>query len=146
VTADGLASLQAEHASLIGQRPEVVARIKAAKELGDLKENADYTAAREEQGFLEGRIQAIEAQLRVIVVAEAPAGGTRVVHGSRVRVETDGEEVELRIVGATESNPGAGRISAASPVGKALLGRSVGDDAVVSTPGGEVRYRVLAID
>jgi transcription elongation factor GreA len=146
VTADGFASLQAEHASLVARRPEVVARIKAAKELGDLKENADYTAAREEQGFLEGRIQAIEAQLRVIVVADAPAGGSRVVHGSRVRVETDGDEVELRIVGGTESNPGAGRISAASPVGKALLGRSVGDDAVVTTPGGEVRYRVLAID
>lgn len=146
VTADGLERLRDELAGLIGRRPGVVARIRAAKELGDLKENSDYTAAREEQSFLEGRIQALEAQLRVAVVAVAPTDGSRVVHGSRVRVEGDGEELRLEIVGAAESDPAAGRISAASPVGRALLGATVGDEAIVRTPGGERRYRVLAID
>jgi transcription elongation factor GreA len=146
VSVDGLARLQEEHATLVGRRPGVVSRIRAAKELGDLKENSDYTAAREEQGFLEGRIQAIEAQLRVAVVTEAPTDRSRVVHGSRVRVESDGEEHRLEIVGATESNVAAGRISAGSPVGRALLGRAIGEEAVVATPGGEVRYRVLGID
>jgi len=146
LSAAGLERLQTEHAELLGRRPGVVARIRAAKELGDLKENSDYTAAREEQSFLEGRIQAVEDQLRRAVVVDAPSDGSRVVLGSRVRVENDGEEQVFTIVGTTESDASAGRISQASPVGKALLGRSAGDDAVVRTPGGEIRYRVLAIE
>jgi transcription elongation factor GreA len=147
LTADGLARLQAELDELTRvRRPEVIARIKAAKELGDLRENADYTAAREEQSFLEGRIQAIEAQLRHAVVVDAAADAGRVVFGSRVTVESHGEELTFTIVGPTESDPRAGRISNASPVGRALLGRAVGDEAIVETPGGDVHYRVLAVD
>jgi transcription elongation factor GreA len=161
LTAEGLARLRAELDELIRvRRPEVVARIRSAKELGDLKENADYTAAREEQSFLEGRIQAIEARLRTAVVAETAVGSARVVLGSRVRVERatppaddagpdgmDGSEVaELTIVGASESDPGTGRISSASPVGRALLGRTVGEEVVVATPNGPLRYRVLTLD
>ena len=146
VSAEGLARLQAEHEELLGRRPGVVARIRAAKEFGDLKENSDYTAAREEQSFLEGRIQALEAQLRTAVVADAPSDRDRVSQGSRVTVEGGGETLDLEIVGFTESDFAAGRISAASPVGRALLGKSVGDEAVVRTPGGEIHYRVLAIE
>jgi transcription elongation factor GreA len=146
LTADGLAHLESELAELVGRRPGVVSRIRSAKELGDLKENSDYHAAREEQGFLEGRIQAIEAQLRAAVVVAAPTDKSRVVLGSRVTVDSDGEERVLSIVGTTESNPGAGRISVGSPVAQALLGRSAGDEAVVRTPGGEVRYRIVAIE
>lgn len=146
VSADGLAKLQAEHAELVAQRPGVVGRIRSAKELGDLKENSDYAAAREEQGFLEGRIQAIEAQLRVAVVVNAPTDTTRVALGSRVTVDVGGDEIELTIVGTTESNAGAGRISSASPVARALVGKSAGDEALVRTPGGEVHYRIIAID
>src|SRR4051794_27237577 len=114
LTADGLAHLESEHAELVARRPGVVARIRSAKELGDLKENSDYHAAREEQGFLEGRIQAIEAQLRAAVVVAAPTDKTRVVLGSQVTVDADGEERVLSIVGTTESNPSAGRISVGS--------------------------------
>ncbi|MFL5680138.1 MAG: transcription elongation factor GreA [Chloroflexota bacterium] len=146
LTADGLAHLESELAELVARRPGVVSRIRSAKELGDLKENSDYHAAREEQGFLEGRIQAIEAQLRAAVVVAAPTDKSRVVLGSRVTVDSDGEERVLSIVGTTESNPGAGRISVGSPVAQALLGRSAGDEAVVRTPGGEVHYRIVSIE
>jgi transcription elongation factor GreA len=141
-----LTRLRSEHVELVGRRPGVVSRIRAAKELGDLKENSDYHAAREEQGFLEGRIQALEAQLRAAVVVDAPSDTTRVAMGSNVTVEVDGEEMRLTIVGTTESKPSAGRISQDSPVGRALVGRSAGDEAIVRTPGGEVRYRIVAID
>jgi transcription elongation factor GreA len=146
LSAEGLTALRGEHAELVARRPGVVSRIRAAKELGDLKENSDYHAAREEQGFLEGRIQAVEAQLRAAVVVDAPSDTTRVSMGSHVTVEVDGEESRLTIVGTTESKPSAGRISQDSPVGRALVGKNAGDEAVVRTPGGEVRYRIVAID
>ena len=143
---DGLARLRQEHETLLARRPEIVARIRTAKELGDLKENSDYTSAREEQSFLEGRIQAIEAQLRAAVVVGAEAGGDRVGIGTTLTVELDGEPRRITIVGTTESDPSAGRISHASPVGRALVGRSAGDDVVVTTPGGEVVYRIVGIE
>jgi transcription elongation factor GreA len=123
----------------------VIGRIRTAKELGDLKENADYTAAREEQSFLEGRVQAIEARLRTAVIVDAPAVGARVGLGSQVTVEDDGENVTYTIVGASESDPKSGRISSSSPVGRALVGHDVGDDVTVATPAGERRYRIVAI-
>jgi transcription elongation factor GreA len=126
-------------------RPEVVARIKAARELGDLRENADYTAAREEQSFLEGRIQALEDRLRRAVVVDEAVGG-RVVIGSTVRVEHAGEELSYTIVGSTEADPTAGRLSSASPVGSALLGATAGAEVDVRTPRGTVRYRVVSVD
>jgi transcription elongation factor GreA len=139
--------LQAEWIVLTTERrPEVIGRIRAAKELGDLKENADYTAAREEQSFLEGRVQAIEGQLRGAVVIQAPAAGSRVGLGSVVTVESDGEEMRLEIVGTTESSPKDGRISGSSPVGRALLGGSVGDEVTVQSPSGQIGYRIVAID
>jgi len=145
LTPDGHTRLLAEHRTLTqDRRPEVIDRIKKARELGDLKENADYTAAREEQSFLEGRVQAIEAQLRHAVVIQ-PTDGSRVALGSHVTVEHDGEELEFIVVGPAESDPSSGRISSASPVGKALLGRAPGDFAIVATPRGEARYRIVAI-
>jgi transcription elongation factor GreA len=152
LSADGLARLRAEHAELTERRrPEVVARIKAAKELGDLKENADYTAAREEQSFLEGRIATIEALLRDARVIEAPSGaaGGRIDLGSKVSVEgadEPGDVIRYEIVGTAEADPGAGRLSNASPVGRALIGRFVGDTVSVATPRGEVRYRIVAVE
>jgi transcription elongation factor GreA len=147
LTADGIARLQAEWTVLTTQkRPEVIGRIRAAKELGDLKENADYTAAREEQSFLEGRIQAIEAQLRDAVVIQAPAAGSRVGLGSVVTVETDGDEMRIEIVGTQESSPKDGRISGSSPVGRALMSGAVGDEVLVQSPSGPIAYRIVAID
>jgi transcription elongation factor GreA len=148
VTADGLERLRHELLELTSvRRPEVIDRIRKARELGDLKENSDYTSAREEQSFLEGRIQSLEARLRSAVVAEAPAeAGTRVGVGSRVTLDQDGDEIAFTIVGPSESDPAAGRISDASPVGRALVGAGLGDEVVVRTPRGDVRYRVLALD
>jgi transcription elongation factor GreA len=146
LTTDGAARLRAELDQLTGvRRPEVIARIRTAKEHGDLKENAEYHAAREEQSFLEGRVQALEARLRTAVIVGAPTTGARVGLGSRVTVEADGETVTYTIVGASESDPGAGRISSASPVGRALVGRDVGDALLVRTPAGEREYRIIEI-
>jgi transcription elongation factor GreA len=146
LTPDGEARLRAELDELSRvKRPQVIARIRTAKEHGDLKENSEYHAAREEQSFLEGRIQAIEARLRSAVIVEAPAAGSRVGLGSVVTLDDDGETVAYTIVGADESDPPRGRISSSSPVGRALVGRDKGDYVVVATPAGERRYRILGI-
>jgi transcription elongation factor GreA len=145
VTAEGLVALEAELARLkTVERPQVIERVKNARELGDLRENADYEAARNEQSFLEGKILELEQRLRTAVVIQADKGGA-VTMGSTVRYEVDGTEGELTIVGSTESDPGAGRISAASPVGKALFGRRQGEDVIVATPAAEFRYRILEV-
>ena len=128
------------------RRPEVIDRVRLARQLGDLRENSEYAAAREEQSFLEGRIQQLEAQLRAAVVADQPLDDGKVAVGSSVTVEVDGEARSLTIVGARESDPRAGRISYASPVGQALIGRVAGDEAIVRTPGGEVTYTIVSID
>ena len=136
----GITRLRDELAELTTvRRPEVIGRIKSAKELGDLKENADYTAAREEQSFLEGRVATIEGLLRAAVVIEASGPDGRVHVGSSVSVEEvggDGSVAVYRIVGSAEADPAAGRISNASPVGRALIGRSVGETVSVATPRG----------
>jgi transcription elongation factor GreA len=126
------------------ERPAVVARIVHARELGDLRENADYEAARREQSFLEGRIQELERRLRTAVVIRPPARGG-VALGSTVRYELDGEPGELTIVGSAEADPGRGRVSSASPVGRALMGRRAGDVIEVVTPSRRLRYRVLEV-
>jgi transcription elongation factor GreA len=146
LTADGAERLRAELERLTTvKRPEVIARIRTAKEHGDLKENSEYHAAREEQSFLEGRVQALEARLRTAVIVDAPAIGERVGLGSRVTVEAHGETVTYTIVGASESDPTAGRISSSSPVGRALVGRNVGELVAVRTPAGEQQYRIVGI-
>ena len=146
LTIDGAARLQAELDELTRvRRPEVIARIRTAKEHGDLKENAEYHAAREEQSFLEGRVKALETRLRSAPIVGAPAAGARVGLGSQVTVELDGESTTYTIVGASESDPASGRISSSSPVGRALIAHDVGDEVVVGTPAGERRYRIVSI-
>jgi transcription elongation factor GreA len=149
LSTEGIERLKVEHAELTGtRRPEVIARIKSAKELGDLKENADYSSAREEQSFLEGRIAAIEALLRDATVIESPGANGRVDLGSKVSVEEAGLPGEVTIyelVGTAEADPAAGRISNASPVGRALIGRRVGDTVAVRTPRGDVEYRIIEV-
>jgi transcription elongation factor GreA len=142
---DGYERLQAELAELVAQRPDVIRRIATAREHGDLKENAEYHAAREEQGFLEGRIKALEAKLKVARVVAPTERGQHVELGSRVRVEVDGEETTLAVVSSAEADSRAGRISSASPVGAALMGRQVGDAVTIITPGGAIRYAILEI-
>jgi transcription elongation factor GreA len=123
----------------------VIKRIATAREHGDLKENAEYHAAREEQGFLEGRIKALEAKLKIAVVVAPTERGAVVGLGSRLRVEVDGDETVMQVVSSAEANSREGRISSISPVGAALMGRRVGDVVTIITPGGDLRYEILEI-
>jgi transcription elongation factor GreA len=143
---EGMDRIQAELAELLAQRPGVIRRIATAREHGDLKENAEYHAAREEQGFLEGRIKAIEAKLKIAVVVAPTERGAVVGLGSRVRVEVDGDEAVMQVVSSAEANSREGRISSISPVGAALMGRRVGDVVTIVTPGGAIRYVILGIE
>jgi len=142
---EGLERLHGELAALIAQRPEVIKRIATAREHGDLKENAEYHAAREEQGFLEGRIRSLEGKLKIAVVKAPTERGAHVELGSRVRVELDGVESTLQVVSSAEASSQEGRISSVSPVGAALIGRQVGDAVTIVTPGGQIRYVILEL-
>ncbi len=145
ITPEGLAALEAEIAELEGPaRTEMAARIKAARELGDLKENAEYHIAKDDQAHLETRIKRLRAKLRDAVVVESEGDGGTFAFGRRALVEEadSGKEHEWTLVGSTEADVGAGRISAESPVGQALMDSAVGSDVTVSTPGGERVYRI----
>jgi transcription elongation factor GreA len=145
LTAEALTRLEAELDELSRlRRPDVVARIKSARELGDLRENAEYQAAREEQSFLEGRIRLLEDRRRNFVLIEE-SGGAHAFIGSTIVVEHDGETLTYALVGSTESDPASGRISVDSPVGAALIGAVAGADIEVRTPRGAVRYRVVEV-
>ncbi len=126
-------------------RPLFIARFKAARELGDLRENADYEYARKEQSFVEGRIQALEQLIRTAVVIEQPGQSDVIRLGSTVEVESEGESQTYVIVGSSEANPVAGRLSHVSPVGRALVGARAGDEVVVELPVGSITYRVVEV-
>mgnify|MGYP005666772769 CR=1 FL=1 len=127
-------------------RPRIVQAIAEAREHGDLKENAEYHAAREQQGFCEGRIQEIEGKLshaQIIDVSKIPATG-KVIFGSTVdiiNVDTD-ETVTYQIVGDDEANIKAGKISVSSPIARALIGKEVGEVVLVRAPGGNIEYEI----
>ncbi|GEN27754.1 transcription elongation factor GreA [Halovibrio variabilis] len=131
-------------------RPQVIAAIAEAREHGDLKENAEYHAAREQQGFIEGRIQEIEGKLsvaQVIDVTKLPNTG-KVIFGvtvSLLNLDTD-EEVTYRIVGEDEAEIKSGRISVTSPIARAMIGKEEGDVVVVKTPGGDVEYEIGSVE
>lgn len=129
------------------RRDEVAEAIKSAKEEGDLKENSAYDEAKTEQGFVEGRIQTLEAQLRDAVLIENNGKSKTVNLGSEVTVIEDGEEDKetYKIVGSTEANPIGGLISNESPIGQALLGKKKGDKVSVETPGGELSLKIVKV-
>jgi transcription elongation factor GreA len=145
LTADGLKALEAELEELrTVKRPEVILRVKGARELGDLRENADYEAARNEQSFLEGRIRSLEQMIRSAVVI-APDRTGEVTLGSTVRVDIEGDVMTFHIVGSTEADPATGRISNSSPVGRALMGHRSGQEVTAQLPGREVRYKIVEV-
>ena len=149
LTYQGLKKLEDELQELkVVRRKEVAAKIKEAREQGDLSENAEYDAAKDEQRDIEARIEEIEKILKnAEVVVEDEVDLDRISVGCKVKVydyEFD-EEMELKLVGSTEANSLEGKISNESPVGKALLGKQVGDIVKVETPGGEFEYKVLSI-
>lgn len=132
------------------ERPRIVQAIAEAREHGDLKENAEYHAAREQQGFCEGRIQEIEGKLAdsvVIDISTIPRTG-KVIFGVTVTIiNCDTEEAQrYRIVGEDEANVNAGMISVTSPIARALVGKEEGDVVVVKTPGGEVEYEIDKVE
>jgi transcription elongation factor GreA len=125
---------------------EVAEAIKLAKDEGDLSENSAYDEAKLQQGFLEGRVQTIEAQLRNAVIIEN-GHGDRIGIGSTVTVSEDGNHEETyRIVGSAEADPLEGKISNESPIGQALLGAKVGETVTAETPGGALVFKVLKIE
>ncbi len=130
-------------------RPRVIDAIATAREHGDLKENAEYHAAREQQSFIEGRIQDIEGKLsnaEIIDVTKLDTGG-RIVFGATVELadEETGDEVTYQIVGEDEADIKQGLISISSPIARALIGKNEGDIATVVAPGGEKEYEILAV-
>lgn len=145
VTAEGFEKLQAElHHLKTVKRKELADRIQDAKELGDLSENAEYQEAKNEQSFVEGRIVELDMMLKDAEVITHRKSSTVQV-GSTVAVRIADKHVTYTIVGSNEANPAEGRISNASPIGQAFLGRSVGDVVMVKTPSGEVEAHVEKI-
>ena len=129
------------------KRPEVAEHIRIAKEDGDLSENAGYDAAKNEQSFVEGRILTLEAILQNAEIIENDGRSDRVSVGSVVTVQEDGYEPEtFQIVGSAEANPGEGRISNESPLGRALLAKRLGDTVEVNAPRGVVAFTILHIE
>lgn len=150
VTAAGLEQMKTELEERIEvKRPAIAERLEAAIKMGDLKENADYHAAKEDQAFNEGRIKELEYSLHRVKVIEHSGGSDVVRIGSTVTVAEVGyedEEETYRIVGAHEADPSKGFISNESPVGSALLGAKAGAEVIVQTPRGALKFKVIHVD
>ncbi|WGL16220.1 transcription elongation factor GreA [Microbulbifer bruguierae] len=151
MTVEGAEALRAELENLKKvQRPAVVQAIAEAREHGDLKENAEYHAAREKQGFIEGRIQEIEAKLSLAQVIDVKAiePSDKVIFGTTVTIihMENESEVTYKIVGDDEADVKQKKISVNSPIARALIGKEVGDIVVVNTPSGSVEYEIDAVE
>lgn len=150
MTQEGKAKLEQELENLkTVKRKEVVERIKIARSFGDLSENSEYDSAKEEQAFVEGRITTLENMIRnAKIITEDEVKGDAVSLGSTVTfVELpDGEEETYSIVGSAEADPFEGKISNDSPIAKSLIGKKVGDEVSVQTPGGEMSVRITSIN
>lgn len=148
LTKEGAEKLRAELKHLEGPvRQELAKRLRSAIQMGDLSENADYHAAKEEQAFIEGRIQELTVVLRDVVIIEDQhihSGSVQI--GSTVTIQEGREEEEtFQIVGPQEADPRSGKISYDSPIGLALIGHQVGDKITAHTPGGELHLKILKI-
>ena len=149
LTADGLKKLQEELEFLKGPaREELSRRLRFAIQQGDLSENADYIQAKEEQGFLEGRILELTQILNNYVLIDESGNHRDVVNlGAKVTIQEDGFEPETyQVVGPKEADPKKNRISHESPIGKALIGRTVGDIVTAETPTGRITFKILSIE
>lgn len=146
ITSQGLKKLQEELSDLIQiKRPSVTQRIKDAKELGDLSENAEYITAREEQSVIEGRIMETQDILKKVQVVAAPRSKQIVKIGSRLRVKSKSKVFEYTIVGSTEANPAKGEISNESPLGRGFLGKQKGEILEISVPAGKIKFTIMEI-
>jgi len=149
LTAEGAARLRKELEQLKGpERKAIASRLREAISMGDLSENADYHKAKEDQGFLEGRIQELEQLLHDAIIIEEHKGVRyKVEVGARVTIqEEDYPEETYELVGAKEADPRNGRISNESPIGRAIIGKKVGDTANVATPNGKIQLKIIKIE
>ena len=146
ITQEGLNRLQAELEVLRNKRrPEVAERIRQAKEFGDINENAEYDDAKNEQGFVEGRVLLLEKLVRNATIIEGKHVKGIVEVGSTVKVHDEYGDEAFTIVGSAEAKPAEGRISNESPVGRALLGKKKGEKVVVKVPAGDFTYTIVSI-
>jgi transcription elongation factor GreA len=149
LTAEGLTRLQEELAHLKGpERDALSARLRSAIQQGDLSENADYISAKEEQGFLEGKIQDLERALRNVVIIDETSTNRNVVNiGAHITIQEGNYPAEkYQVVGPKEADPKNNRISHESPIGKAVMGKTVGDMATADTPGGLIQFKIIRIE
>jgi transcription elongation factor GreA len=149
LTAEGAAKIRAELVNLKGPaREEIAKRLRSAIQMGDLSENADYHKAKEDQGFLEGRIQELEYLIKnALIIEENEGPKDTVVVGAHVTVQEENFPPETyHLVGAKEADPRNGKISNESPIGRALLGGKVEETVVAQTPNGELRLKILKIE
>ena len=144
ITPAGKKELEAELAELKSRRGAIADKISDARDFGDLSENAEYDAAREEQGLLESRIAEIED---ILLNADLIKGGskTKVSLGSKVELKTGNKTTTYTIVGPVEADPLEGKVSNESPIGEAVYGKKVGDSATITTPKGSVTYKIVSI-
>ncbi len=147
LTKKGFEDLQREYDDLLRKkRPEIVERLSAAREMGDLSENAEYTAAREELAFIDGRIEELEALLKQAeLIADDHHTTQSVALGSQVVVKIGDKKETFTVVGEWEADPVEKKISHESPLGKALLGKSVGSEIEVEAPAGKMIYKIVSI-
>ena len=146
ITKEGLENLKKEHKMLTEEkRPQMAKRIKEAREMGDISENSEYDAARQEQSFVEGRIEELEEILKTAKLSE-PVKDNSVAVGCKVTVRVDGGEQSFHIVGAMGADPLKSKISHESPLGSCLVGKKVGDKIEVDAPVGKLIYTVLKIE
>lgn len=146
LTKDGLAELKREHEELTKvKRPEVLNRVSQARNMGDLSENAEYNVAREELSFIDGRIDELEELLKQAVLISNGKSST-IKLGSKVKVNTGKAKEEFILVGEWEADPREKKISHESPLGKALLGKKVGEKAEVEAPAGRIIYTIEGIN
>lgn len=144
ITAEGKKELETEYEQLKSRRGEIAEKIAAARDYGDLSENAEYDAAREEQGLVESRIAEIEDILQNAEIIKANHKST-IGLGSKVELKNGSKALTYHIVGPVEANPIEGKISNESPIGVALTGKKEGDRAVVMTPKGEITYTIVKV-
>jgi transcription elongation factor GreA len=145
LTQDGVDELKSEHAELVSTRAEVAERIKQARELGDLSENAEYQSAREEQDRLETRISEVEKVLRNVEIIKKPKSHSSVSLGSNVKLKSAaGKTQQFQVVGTMEADPMGGKISDESPLGKLLMGKKVGDQVFLKNSRG-ANYKITSI-
>ena len=149
LTKKGLEELKKEHDDLLKiKRPEVVERLSAAREMGDLSENAEYTAAREELAFIDGRIEELEMLLKQVIMIDDDTRHhtSNIVNlGSQVTVKMDGKKAVYTLVGEWEADPTEQKISHESPLGKALMGKTIGDEIEVEAPVGKMIYKIISV-